>query len=102
MFLLVARFATEPPPGALELLASQPTCLRLRFAQSTDDAGRWTLVAEFPSAAGYRAAIGPFEVRTTVVPWLSTADADSGVHEVLLTGDAGEVVRHEPTVVPGR
>lgn len=102
MFLLVARFATAPPPGALEMLASQPTCLRLRFAQSTDEADCWTLVAEFPGSAGYRAAIGPFDVRTTVVPWLSTALPDSGVHEVLLSADAGEVVRHEPTVVPGR
>lgn len=102
MFLLVASFATEPPVGALELLASQPSCRRLRFAQSTDDAGRWILVAEFPSAAGYRSAIGPFDVRTTLVPWLSTAQQDSGVHEVLLSADDGEIVRHEPTVVPGR
>lgn len=102
MFLLVASFATEPPAGALEVLASQPTCRHLRFAQSTEEAARWVLVAEFPSAAGYRAAIGPFEVRTTVVPWLSTALPDSGVHEVLLSADAGDIVRHEPTVIPGR
>lgn len=102
MFLLVARFGTAPPTGALELLAAQPSCTRLRFAQSTDEADRWTLVAEFPSAVGYRAAIGPFDVRTTVVPWLSTALPDSGVGEVLLSADAGTVMRHEPTVVPGR
>ncbi len=110
MFILVAHF--DDPGGrlpdaalpALTLLAGQPECRRLRFAHSTERAGVFVLVAEFDSAGAYRRALAPFDVRTVVVPWLSTARiGDSGVNEVLLRADAGVVVRVEPTVPePGR
>lgn len=84
------------------MLAVQPSCLRLTFAQSTDEVDRYVLLAEFAGAAAYRRALSPFEVRTTVIPWLSTAQPGSGVSEALLTATAGDVTEHEPTVTPGR
>lgn len=105
LFLLVAHLPTPPPDGALELLAARPTCRSLRFARSTDDADSWVLVGEFDGAAGYRAALSPFDVRTLVVPWLSTALGGSGVMEVLAAADRGTggvVTRLPPTVTPGR
>ncbi|MDQ6656897.1 MAG: antibiotic biosynthesis monooxygenase, partial [Actinomycetota bacterium] len=71
MFVLVAHFTQPAPPAALAMLAGRPTCLRLVFAQSTDEVDRYVLVAEFAGASAYRQALSPFEVRTTVVPWLS-------------------------------
>ena len=92
-----------PPEAAepLALLAASPECLRLRFARSTDVAGRFVLVAEFASAAQYRRALSPWPMRTVVVPWLSTADVDtSAVHEVLLAAEHGRLTTSEPTVTP--
>lgn len=98
LFVLVARFDAAAPPGAVELLAAQPTCRRLRYVRATDVADSWTLIAEFAGAASYRAALSPFDVRTTVIPWLSTAIAGSGVGEALLSADTGVVTSHRPTV----
>ena len=118
MFVLVAHFATALPgqqasptgtlpAGAeqpLSLLAASPQCRRLRFAQSTDVAGRYVLVAEFDSAAAYRRCLAGWDMRTEVAPWLSTAEVDvSGVHEVLFRADGGRVETMAPTVPdPGR
>lgn len=110
MFLLVAHFddprlgLSDTARSALELLAAQPDCRRLRFARSTERAGVFVLVAEFDSAAAYRRALAPFDVRTFVIPWLSTARVDnSAVNEVLFEADAGVVRQVEPTVPePGR
>lgn len=99
LFVLVAHFDAAAPSGAVELLAAQPTCARLRFARATDVPDRWTLVAEFAGAAAYRAALSPFDVRTTVIPWLSTALAGSGVGEALLSADRGVVLRHRSTLL---
>lgn len=99
LFVLVAQFDAAAPSGAVELLAAQPTCARLRFVRATDVPDRWTLVAEFEGAAGYRAALSPFDVRTTVIPWLSTALAGSGVGETLLSADRGAILRHRPTLL---
>lgn len=86
---------------ALELLAAQPTCQSLRFARSTEDASVWVLTAEFDTFAGYRSALSPFDVRTTVVPFLSEAEqSSSGVLEVVLDGRAGALVEHETVVDP--
>lgn len=98
LFVLVARFAAAAPPGVVELLAAQPTCCRLRYVRATDVADSWTLVAEFAGAAAYRAALSPFDVRTTVIPWLSTAIAGSGVGEALLSSEAALITVHRPTV----
>jgi hypothetical protein len=107
MFLLVAHFDGDPDPddaAAVSLLAAQPTCRRLRFARSTENATVRVLVAEFDSAAGYRTALSPFDVRTLVVPWLSRAQVDSsGVFEVVDSADGGRLESFTPTVDdPGR
>lgn len=127
MFLLVAHFRVDDPeadaksidgptidaegfdrptvPAAaaqpLALLAASPECLRLRFARSTDVAGRFVLVAEFASAAQYRRCLSPWPMRMEVVPWLSTAEVDtSAVNEVLLAAEHGKLTTSEPTVTP--
>ncbi len=102
MFVLVAHFTEPAPPPALAMLAAQPTCLRVVFARSTDEVDRYVLVAEFADAASYRRALSPFDVRTTVIPWLSTAQPGSGVHEALATASGGDLRAHQPTVTPGR
>ena len=109
MFLLIAHVRVDPgeaPEQALadaqapvRLLAAQPDTRRLRWARSTEDARRLVLTAEFDSAAGYRRALSPFDVRTVVVPWLSRADVvTAGVLEVLLAADHGAVQEPEITV----
>lgn len=115
MFLLVAHFRLDEAAGAdgespavpaaaaepLALLSASPECLRLRFARSTDVAGRFVLVAEFASAAQYRRALSPWPMRMVVAPWLSTAEIDtSAVHEVLLAAEYGRLTTTEPTVTP--
>lgn len=107
MIVLICRFGdaaadfAERARGPVELLAAQPTCLSLRLARSTDVTGLWVLTAEFPTFAGYRQALGPFDVRTTVIPFLSTADQHtSGVYEVAVSGELGKVARHELLVDP--
>ena len=108
VFLLVAHFRMDDgmdPQAALDrarepilLLVAQPDTLWLRWARSTEDAGHLVLTAEFATAAAYRRALSPMPVRTTVIPWLSTAEvATSGVHEVLLAADGGVVV--EPEII---
>lgn len=104
-FLLVAHFSSPAPDEALQLLADQATCRSVRFARSTDIADRYVLVAEFASVRDYRQALSPFDVRSLVIPWLSTALAGSGVNEVLLTAEPGRppgapLERTEPTVTP--
>lgn len=102
MFILVAHFDHPAPAGALALFAAQPTCDRLTFARSTDQVDRYVLVAEFADVPAYRRALSPFEVRTTVIPWLSTALPGSGVNEAMTTSDGGLLEHHEPTVTPNR
>jgi hypothetical protein len=102
MFVLVAHFHQPAPPEALELFAAQPGCDRLVFARSTDEIGRYVLIAEFADVADYRQALAPFEVRTTVIPWLSTAVPGSGVNEALTVAEGHRVHHHVPTVTPGR
>ena len=110
MFLLVAHFRVDQgvdPQAVLDrarepirLLAGQPDTVRLRWARSTEDAGHLVLTAEFATAAAYRRALSPMPVRTTVIPWLSTAEvATSGVHEVLLAADGG-VIEEPEIIVP--
>ncbi len=109
MFLLVVHVRVGPgddPTDMLEqarepvrLLAAQPDTLRLRWARSTEDARHLVLTAEFDTAATYRRALSPLQVRTVVIPWLSTADvATSGVLEVLLAADHGVIEEPEITV----
>ena len=74
---------TDDDLRAVALLAAQPTARWVRWAGSTEEAGHRVLVAEFASAADYRRALSPFDVRMTVVPWLSGAEiTTSGVFEV--------------------
>ncbi len=107
MITLVCRFVDtaadflDTARAPVALLAAQPTCRSARLARSTDDATRWTLIAEFDSVPGYRRALSPFDVRTSVVPFLSTAEqGTSGVFEVALSADAGRVLEHELLVDP--
>jgi len=102
VFVLVAHFTEPGPVAALQLLAAQPSCRRLFFGRSTDVVDQFVLVAEFADVAGYRAALSPFDVRTSVIPWLSTALPGSGVHEALFSAEAGQLTRHQPTVTPNR
>ncbi len=107
MIQLICRFSQ---PGdnfwtraraATALLSAQPTCLGVRMARSTEDPAVWILSAGFRSFAGYRAALGPFDVRTTVIPFLSEADQElSGVLEVLLEALDGVLIETVPTVGP--
>lgn len=98
MFLLIAHFTVDSDAAAermlaaaeepVRLLATQPDTRRLRWARSTEDAGRLVLIAEFDTAAGYRRAQSPLEVRQALIPWLSGADiATSGAFEVLTAAD---------------
>ena len=107
MFLLVAHFDPPADPSdadAVALLAAQPSCRWLRFARSTETADERVLVAEFDSAADYRRALAPFDVRTLVVPWLSGARVEStGVFEVEVTAEEGVLTALPMTVPdPGR
>lgn len=113
MFLLIAHFAGPPAVEAgdpVALLAAQPQTTWLRWAQSTEEPARSVLVAQFASAAEYRRALAGFDVRTIVVPWLSSAEVTvSGVYEVVATADRtgsaddGALVLAETTVAePGR
>lgn len=107
MIVLVCRFG-DAAPGFLDdarpavaLLAAQPTCRTARLARSTDEPALWTLTAEFDSVPAYRRALSPFDVRTVVVPFLSTADQlTSGVFEVAVSAEAGVVTEHELLVDP--
>lgn len=113
MFVLVAHFRLAEAQGGsvpedarapLAMLAASPECQRLLFAHSTESSERFVLMAEFESAATYRRSLSPWPMRTTVVPWLSTADVQSSeVSEVLWGAVAGAVTEYEPTVPePGR
>ena len=79
----------------------------LRWARSTEDPGRWVLVAEFDTAAGFRRAQSPLPVRAALIPWLAAA-ASSAAFEVIAAADAGRVVgaggdrrRPRPLIGPG-
>lgn len=114
MFLLIAHFTVPPGESAEQMLAAaaepvrllgmQPDTVRLRWARSTEDAGRLVLVAEFDTAAGYRRAQSPLEVRQVLIPWLSGADiVNSGAFEVLTAADGAQTWDPEVTVPdPGR
>lgn len=117
MFLLVinVRLPASGRPAAeahaaavVAALAAQPQTRHLRWARSTEDPDARVLVAEFDSAAAYRAATSPMPVRATLIPWLSGATepavtADSAVYEVEATGDDGVLTTLDPIVpTPGR
>lgn len=117
MFLLVItvtlpaverELAEATAEAVVEALARQPQTRRLRWARSTEDPGARVLVAEFDSAAAYRSATSPMEVRATLIPWLSGATAPavtatSAVYEVEETADGGRLTELETTVPrPGR
>ena len=57
------RAETLWPNRPVRLLAGQPDTRWLRWGRSTEDAGRLVLVAEFDTAAAYRRAQSPLEVR---------------------------------------
>lgn len=113
MFLLIAYFTVEPGSAdqalvdaaePIRLLAAQPDTRTLRWGRSTEDASRLVLVAEFDTAAGYRRAQSPFEVRLALIPWLSQAEIrTSGVFEVLTAADGATLWEPDVTVPdPGR
>lgn len=114
MFLLIAHFTIDSNESAeqalaeavepVRLLAAQPDTRTLRWSRSTEDAGQLVLVAEFETAAAYRRAQSPFEVRTVLIPWLSRADIrTSGVFEVLAAADGTQFWEPDVTVPePGR
>lgn len=117
MFLLVitVRFpavdrelAEAGADAMVAALAAQPQTRRLRWARSTEDQDLRVLVAEFDSAAAYRSATSPMEVRATLIPWLSGATepaitATSAVYEVDAVADDGVLSLLDPIVpAPGR
>lgn len=99
--LLVCRFVvpdadvvafTARVRRALELLTARPGCLGGQLGRATDEADRWVLVLRFESAAAYRRALTPFDVREHVVPLLSEALSDEPAgYEVTLDADRGSV-----------
>lgn len=107
MIQLLCRF-TDAGAGfldrsrpALTLLAAQPTCRRLMMSRSTEHPARWVLSAEFDSFAGYRAALSPFDVRTLVIPFLSSADQElSAVLEVAALAEDHQITDLELLVDP--
>ena len=114
MFLLIAHFQVdqgEDPEVALaeavepvRLLAAQPDTRLLRWGRSTEDAHRLVLIAEFDTAAAYRRAQSPLEVRTALILWLSKAEIrTSGAFEVLAAANGAELWSPEVIVPdPGR
>lgn len=113
MFLLIAFFdvgvdeapqAVADGAGPVSLLARQPDTRWLRWGRSTEDAGRLVLVAEFDTAASYRRAQSPLEVRAVLIPWLSQAEVrTSGAFEVLAAADGSRFWEPDVTVPdPGR
>jgi len=114
VFLLIAHFDVDPTQSTeqaladaaepVRVLAAQPDTRHLRWGRSTDDARRLLLVVEFDTAAAYRRAQSPFEVRTVLIPWLSRAEVrTSGAFEVMAAADGGELWEPDVTVPdPGR
>jgi Antibiotic biosynthesis monooxygenase len=113
VFLLIAHFDVDPASAEqaladaaepVRVLAGQPDTRWLRWGRSTEDAGRLVLVAEFDTAAAYRRAQSPLEVRTVLIPWLSTAEIrTSGAFEVLAAADGARLWAPDVTVPePGR
>ena len=114
MFLLIANFQVDADASVqqaltaavepVRMLAAQPDTRWVRWGRSTEDARRLVLVAEFDTAAGYRRAQSPLEVRTVLIPWLSTAEiATSGAFEVIVAADGETLWSPEVTVPdPGR
>ena len=109
MFLLIANFQVDADASVqqaltaavepVRMLAAQPDTRWVRWGRSTEDAKRLVLVAEFDTAAGYRRAQSPLEVRTVLIPWLSTAEiATSGVFEVIAAADGETLWAPEVTV----
>lgn len=105
--LLVCRFDVPPAPSvaadawlgrartAVALLAAQTGCRGVELARATEAPGRWVLVAVFDSAADYRRALSPFDVRTHVVPFLSEARTDEpATFERRTSADASGVTEH--------
>lgn len=101
--LLVCRFGAPADPTsflararrALELLTAAPGCLGGELGRAVDDPDRWVLTVRFASVDAYRRSLGPFEVRTHVVPLLSEALADEpSTYESLVTAASGESEEH--------
>ncbi len=103
MFLLIVHFdggtddgtddgtGGDEPVGsaeAIRLLGDQPATRSLRWARSTEQPGRWAMVAEFDTAAAFRAAQSPVAVRAALIPWLAGASS-SAAFEVVGAADAG-------------
>ena len=114
MFLMVAYFDIDADRTAeqalldaaepIRLLAEQPDTKWLRWGRSTEDGRRLLLVAEFETAAGYRRAQSPLEVRAALIPWLAAAEVrTSGVFEILSAADGAGLWAPDITVPdPGR
>jgi quinol monooxygenase YgiN len=81
---------------AIELLTTQPGCLRAVLAHSADEPTSWVLTAEFASVVAYRRALSPFEVREHVIPLLSQGEASA--YEVLTESTNGHLTQHTSVV----
>ena len=99
--LLVCRFAVDPAAQAaflergrraVALLGAQAGCRSVELGQATEDDAAWVLVAVFDTAAAYRRALSPFDVREHVVPFLSealTAEDQPATFERRVAADPG-------------
>lgn len=100
--LLVCRFAPDDEVAFLErarravpLLAAQPGCRGVELGPGVDEPEQWVLVARFDSVTAYRRALGPFDVREHVVPWLAEAStSDPAVFERRLEAGAEGLREH--------
>ncbi len=109
VFVMVAHFQVPDEQSAEEaladaaepvrLLAVQPDTRRLRWGRSTEDARRLVLIAEFDTAAAFRRAQSPLDVRRVLIPWLSNAEVSlPAVFEVLSAAEGGELSTPDVTV----
>lgn len=108
--LLVCRFTPDDTAAFLErarravaLLSAQPGCRGVELGRATEDAGRWVLVASFTSISAYRRALGPFDVREHVVPFLAEALTDEPASfERQISADPDGVVDHASVLTDRR
>jgi hypothetical protein len=70
------------------LLSSFPGCAGVDVGRASDDGTLWCLTARWDTVGHYRRALGDYDVKTQVVPFLSRAIDEPTAYEVLFTVDA--------------
>ena len=76
--------------NAIRILSSLPGFVSADVGNSTDDDSELVLIQRWDSVGHYRKALGNFEVKSKVIPFLSRNARDSGTFEVTHTETATE------------